>query len=89
MAMQLKPRLTPEEYLSIERRAEFKSEFFDGEMFAMSGASESHNSDHGQHDFGNPPAPQKTPLTGTGTGTGTGSGNSSITAHWNPWSSMC
>ena len=39
MAMQLKPRLTPEEYLSIERRAEFKSEFFDGEMFAMSGAA--------------------------------------------------
>ena len=43
MALQLKPRLTPEEYLAIERRAEFKSEFFDGEMFAMSGASELHN----------------------------------------------
>ena len=43
MALQLKPRLTPQEYLSIERRAEFKSEFFDGEMFAMGGASEPHN----------------------------------------------
>lgn len=43
MPPQLKLRLTPEEYLFIERRAEFKSEFFDGEMFAMSGASELHN----------------------------------------------
>ena len=31
------PRLTPEQYLEIERAAEFKSEYFDGEMFAMSG----------------------------------------------------
>ncbi|MBZ4194606.1 MAG: Uma2 family endonuclease [Candidatus Contendobacter sp.] len=43
MTLHFKPRLTPEEYLSIERRAEFKSEFFDGELFAMSGASELHN----------------------------------------------
>jgi hypothetical protein len=28
-------KLTPQEYLAIERAAEFKSEFFDGEMFAM------------------------------------------------------
>lgn len=35
--------LTEEEYLAIERRAEFRSEFFGGEMFAMSGASRRHN----------------------------------------------
>jgi hypothetical protein len=28
-------RLTEAEYLEIERRAEFRSEFLDGEMFAM------------------------------------------------------
>ena len=35
-------RLTEEEYLAIERASEFRSEFFDGEMFAMSGASMQH-----------------------------------------------
>lgn len=35
--------LSPEDYLAIERRAEFKSEYFDGDMFAMSDASEAHN----------------------------------------------
>jgi Uma2 family endonuclease len=35
-------RLTPEEYLEIERAAELKSEYIDGEMFAMSGASFRH-----------------------------------------------
>lgn len=38
-----KARLTPSEYLAIERKAEFRSEFFAGEMFAMSGASREHN----------------------------------------------
>jgi Uma2 family endonuclease len=38
-----KTKLTPEEYLSIERRAEYKSDFFKGEMFAMVGASRRHN----------------------------------------------
>lgn len=37
------PRLTEAEYLEIERRAEFKSEFFDGEMFAMSGGTRWHS----------------------------------------------
>ena len=37
-----KPKLTALQYLAIERRAEFKSEFFDGEMFAMAGASSRH-----------------------------------------------
>lgn len=37
-----KPYLTPEEYLAIERKAEIKSEYYQGEMFAMSGASREH-----------------------------------------------
>jgi len=35
-------KLTEEQYLAIERAAEFKSEFVDGEMFAMAGASNVH-----------------------------------------------
>ena len=35
-------KLTAAEYLVIERAAEFKSEFYDGEMFAMAGASREH-----------------------------------------------
>jgi Uma2 family endonuclease len=38
----LPPRLTPDEYLAIERKAEFKSEYLNGEMFAMAGASFAH-----------------------------------------------
>ena len=38
-----KRKLTAAEYLEIERTAEFRSEFFDGEMFAMAGASYQHN----------------------------------------------
>ena len=38
-----KTKLTVAEYLAIERRAEFKCEFYDGEMFAMAGASFAHN----------------------------------------------
>src|SRR5437879_6199480 len=37
------PFLTPEQYLEIERKAEFRSEYFRGEMFAMAGATEPHN----------------------------------------------
>src|SRR5476649_1115186 len=37
-----KSKLTPAEYLAIERKAEFKSEFLNGEMFAMAGASRHH-----------------------------------------------
>ena len=36
-------RLTPDEYLEIERVAEFKSEFFAGEMFAMAGGTPQHS----------------------------------------------
>ena len=35
--------LDPEEYLAIERRAERKSEYVDGVMYAMAGGSERHN----------------------------------------------
>lgn len=35
-------RLSPEEYLRLERVAEWKSEYIDGEMFAMAGASQRH-----------------------------------------------
>jgi Uma2 family endonuclease len=37
-----KPKLTEAEYLAIEEKAEHRSEFYRGEMFAMSGASEPH-----------------------------------------------
>src|SRR5450759_2338976 len=43
MATQPKTFLTPEQYLEIERAAEFKSEYYGGEMFAMSGARRGHN----------------------------------------------
>jgi Uma2 family endonuclease len=43
MSTQSKPFLTPEQYLEIERLAEFKSEYYRGEMFAMAGALEAHN----------------------------------------------
>ncbi len=35
-------KLTEDEYLAIERAAEFKSEFIDGEIFAMSGGTGPH-----------------------------------------------
>ena len=43
MAAQVKVRYTPQEYLALERQAEFKSEYFHGEIFAMAGAGEDHN----------------------------------------------
>jgi Uma2 family endonuclease len=43
MASHPKDLLTPEEYLAIERRSEFKSEYFAGETFAMAGGSKRHN----------------------------------------------
>ena len=36
-------RYTPEEYLALEREAEYKSEYINGHIFAMAGASEAHN----------------------------------------------
>src|SRR3954469_17977976 len=37
------PRLSEAEYLAIERDAEFKSQFYNGEMFAMAGGSPKHS----------------------------------------------
>jgi Uma2 family endonuclease len=42
MAVHSRPRLTPEEYLAQERAAETKSDYLDGEMIAMTGASLRH-----------------------------------------------
>ena len=36
------PRISPEAYLEAERAAEFRSEYVDGEVFAMSGGSRKH-----------------------------------------------
>lgn len=43
MASQPIAFLTPEQYLEIERKAERKSEYWRGEMFAMAGATREHN----------------------------------------------
>jgi len=43
MSSQVKTYLTPEEYLALERKAETKSEYFNGEMFEMAGANRKHN----------------------------------------------
>ena len=43
MSSDPKTLLTEEEYLAIERRAESRSEFYCGEMFALAGASRRHN----------------------------------------------
>lgn len=42
MASLPKQRLTPEQYLEIERRADHKSEYLSGEIFALAGVSEAH-----------------------------------------------
>ena len=43
MSVQLKPFLSPQEYLAMERQAETKSEYYAGEVFALAGASRKHN----------------------------------------------
>ena len=43
MASQPMPFLTPEQYLEIERQAEHRSEYWQGQMLAMSGATRAHN----------------------------------------------
>jgi Uma2 family endonuclease len=43
MATQPAAFLTPEQYLEVERAADFRSEYLNGEMFAMSGATARHN----------------------------------------------
>jgi Uma2 family endonuclease len=43
MSSHPKSYVTPEEYLALERKSETKSEYLNGEMFAMVGASRQHN----------------------------------------------
>lgn len=43
MSRRAKTYVTPDEYLTVERRSEHRSEYFDGEIFAMTGASRRHN----------------------------------------------
>ena len=43
MSSQPRARLTPAEYLALDRQAEHKSEYYGGEIFAMAGGSERHN----------------------------------------------
>ena len=43
MSSQIKPFISPAEYLALEREAEYKSEYLNGEIFAMTGASRQHN----------------------------------------------
>jgi Uma2 family endonuclease len=43
MASHPKSTYTPEVYLELDRRSEFKNEYFKGEIFAMTGASRKHN----------------------------------------------
>jgi Uma2 family endonuclease len=43
MSQQIKAFISPEEYLRLERQAEYKSEYLNGEIFAMTGASRKHN----------------------------------------------
>ncbi|MGI4790724.1 MAG: Uma2 family endonuclease [Janthinobacterium lividum] len=42
MASLAKPRFSPAEYLTLERQAEYKSEYVSGEIFAMAGTSYRH-----------------------------------------------
>jgi len=42
MSAQAQPRLTPEQYLEAERSAEFRHEYYNGHIYAMSGGSFRH-----------------------------------------------
>ena len=42
MALVARKTYTPEEYLALERQAEYRSEYVNGEIYAMAGASEAH-----------------------------------------------
>ncbi len=41
--LQEKNKISPDEYLASERESEIRNEYFDGEIFAMAGASREHN----------------------------------------------
>jgi Uma2 family endonuclease len=42
MAAQPQPRLTPQQYLELERAAEFRHEYYNGRMYAMPGGTYNH-----------------------------------------------
>jgi Uma2 family endonuclease len=42
MSAQAQPRLTPEQYLELERAAEFRHEYYNGRMYAMPGGTFPH-----------------------------------------------
>ncbi len=42
MSAQPQPRLTPEEYLELDRASEIRNEYYDGRMYAMSGGTHAH-----------------------------------------------
>src|SRR5437870_2932942 len=43
MSQRILTYVSPEEYLRLERQSEYKSEYLNGEIFAMTGASRKHN----------------------------------------------
>jgi Uma2 family endonuclease len=43
MSLETKNYISPEEYLATERAATFKSEYYQGEIFALAGAGHNHN----------------------------------------------
>ncbi len=43
MSDQIQPFISPQEYLRLERQSEYKSEYVNGQIFAMTGASRKHN----------------------------------------------
>ncbi|MFN0068833.1 MAG: Uma2 family endonuclease, partial [Limisphaerales bacterium] len=43
LAAATRPRLSEAEYLALERAAEFRSQFYDGEVFAMAGGTPEHS----------------------------------------------
>lgn len=43
MSQQIQPYISPQEYLRLERQSEFKSEYVNGQIFAVTGASRKHN----------------------------------------------
>jgi Uma2 family endonuclease len=42
MSAQPQPRLTPEEYLELDRASQVRSEYYDGRMYAMAGGTHDH-----------------------------------------------